>query len=481
MKLGLKIAAAALVVATAVSAAAADLQLPDIGDPAASAWSPREQARIGKELMRNLQGAGKLLDDPLVNEYVAAVGARLVASADTVDQPFTFFVVNDPSINAFAAPGGYIGVHAGLIVAAQDEGELAAVLAHEIAHVTQNHLARAYQDASKMSLPTAAALLGALLLGGVDSQLGGAAMAGVAAGSAQHQINFTRDNEREADRIGIQILGNAGFDPGDMPEFFERMQRANRYQGTQVPTYLLTHPVTAERLAEARDRAAAMPHKPATLALDFHLAQARIIAHTATDPDAAYQRFQLMSRESQGAVRDAARYGMALILLNAKRADEAHRMAQTLQREDPDRLSYRLLLAETAAAASHRDQALKIYADALRLFPGNRPLALGYADTLLQSGRAAKARDYLQEYMRDQVPDADLYQLAARASGDAGHLAEAHGYLAEAYQLLGQSDEALRQLELALKTPQLDLYTRARLESRRNEIRIEMKREAADS
>lgn len=466
---------------TLTTAPAADLQLPELGNPADGVWSPREQQRIGQELMRNLRESGQMLDDPLITEYVEGLGARLVAGADVLDQPFTFFVVDDPSINAFAAPGGYIGVHTGLIVSAQDEGELAAVLAHEIAHVTQSHLARAYQDASNMSLPAAAALLGAILLGSADPQLGSAAVAGVAAGTAQRQINFTRDNEREADRIGIQILANAGFDPGDMPEFFERMQRASRYYGSQIPSYLLTHPVTSDRLAEARDRALSLPVRHTPLALEFHLAQARVMARAADDPEAAYQRFEQMSRDSQGAVRDASRYGAALVLLRTKRIAAAREAAAALQREQPDRLAYRLLLAEIEAAASNWDGALGIYSDALRLFPGNHPLALGYATTLLQMGQAARARDYLQEYLRARGPDVELYRLAARASGEAGRVAEAHGLLAESFYLQGNYGEALRQLDLALKAQDLDLYSRARLESRRKEVRSEMERAQAES
>lgn len=459
------------------TAQATDLRLPEMGDTASSIWSAREQARIGQELMRNLQREGKLLDDLLVGEYVDSVGARLVARANVFDQPFTFFVVDDPSINAFAAPGGYIGVHTGLIAAAQDEGELAAVMAHEIAHVTQNHLARAYEDAGKMSLPAAAALLGAILLGAADAQLGSAAAAGVAAGTVQRQINFTRDNEREADRIGIQILADAGFDPDDMPDFFERLQRASRYAGTQLPTYLMTHPVTTDRLAEAKDRARTLQVHQVPLVLEFHLAQARVIARGAADPDAAYQSFLQASRESKGVARDAARYGATLTLLRAKRVADARELALTLNREEPDRLAYRLLMADVETAAANWEGALRIYEEALRLFPGNHPLAVGYASTLLQVGKAAQARDYLQDYLRRQNADPSLYRLAARASGDAGYTAEAHSYLAESFQLLGHYGEALRQLELALKVNGLDLYTRARLESRRREIRETMQRE----
>ncbi|GAB4344766.1 MAG: M48 family metallopeptidase [Gammaproteobacteria bacterium] len=454
-----------------------EIRLPDMGSAAGSVWSPAEAAKIGRELYRSLRRTGKLQGDPLVNEYVASLGARLVAGAGVIDRRFHFFVVDDPSINAFAAPGGYIGVHSGLILAARDEGELAAVLAHEIAHVTQEHLARAYQAADEMSLPTLVALLGAMLVGAQDAELGSAAMAGVAAGSVQRQINFTREHEKEADRIGIQILAAAGFDPNDMPSFFERMQQAAQYAGSQIPTFLRTHPVTGNRIAEARNRAAGMRPQQVALAMDFHLTQARLEALSALDPAEAAARFQRRREETQGMVRAASDYGLALAWLRERRFDEARGLANNLLRRDPDRLAFRMLVAEVESGAGRWEAAIALYAGAQRLFPGSLPLTLQFAETLLKSRRPEEARQLLREQLQPGSGDPALYRLAATAAGDAGQTAEAHAYLAEAFYLEGHHGEALRQIELALKQPNLDTFQESRLAARKRAIEGEMNRE----
>lgn len=456
---------------------ASEVRLPEMGSAAGAVWTSAEQERIGQELLRSLRRAGKLHADPMLAEYIAALGARLVAGVGVLDQRFHFFVVDDPSINAFAAPGGYIGVHTGLILAARDEGELAAVIAHEIAHVTQEHLARAYEAADSMSIPTLVALLGALLVGAQDAQLGSAAVTGVAAASAQQQINFTREHEKEADRIGIQILADAGFDPNHMPAFFERMQQASRYSGSQIPTFLRTHPVTGNRIAEARDRASRMASRPMPLALDFHLAQARIEATTAADPSEAAARFQQRREETRDVVRVAAEYGLVLARLREKRIDPARTLARDLQRRDPDRLAFRLLNAEVESAAEEWDAVIRIYAEAQQLFPGSHPLTIRYAQTLLQMRRAAEARRLLQAHLRDREPEAAVYRLAATASGDAGHVAEAHSYLAEAFYLEGHHGEALRQIELAFRQPDMDQYLESRLVAKKQAIEQEMKQD----
>jgi predicted Zn-dependent protease len=197
--------------------------LPDIGDPSGSAVSPEQERRLGEALLRQLRRGEYILNDPEAEAYVQSLGFRLAAQGTNVNQPFDFFLVQDPAINAFAAPGGFIGMHTGTILVAETESELAGVLAHEIAHVSQKHMARAFEQASQLSIPMAAAMLGAILLGTQNPQAGQAAIAAVAASNVQLQIDFTRANEEEADRIGMQLLSHAGFDPRGLPAFFERL------------------------------------------------------------------------------------------------------------------------------------------------------------------------------------------------------------------------------------------------------------------
>lgn len=472
LKRTLALLAAASLLMTATGRAD-EIRIPDMGSPADAILNKSQESQLGAAIMRSIRMSGQVVEDPQVNEYINEVGHRLAAQANDGDHKFSFFVINDPRINAFALPGGYIGVHTGLIEASRNESELAGVLAHEIAHVTQRHLARAYEDASKSSLPTAAAILAAVLLGSQDPQLGSAAVAGVAAGAVQRKINFTRDNEREADRIGIQILAGAGFDPGHMHRFFEHLQRAGRYYGTQLPEFLLTHPVTSDRLAEAKDRAAAMPAVGERALPEFELAQARVRVLTAEDPAQPLGYFRGELARDEGA--DASRYGLALALARAKDAPGARRELGRLLERDPDRLAYRLALARVEVGIGDRERGLAMFAETLPLFPGNHPLTVEYVQALLQSGKAAEARGLLLEHTRDREVGPALYQLLARASGEAGFVAEAHGYMAESYYGLGHLGEALRQLELALARPGLDFYLESRLQSRRAELREEMK------
>jgi beta-barrel assembly-enhancing protease len=266
--------AGALLGAAALPFSHADLaDLPSMGDTAGQLISPEQEKQFGESFMRQIRRSGKLVQDPELNDYLQQLGYRLAAASDAPGYGFTFFLVDDPSINAFAGPGGYIGVHTGLLLAARNESELAGVLAHEIAHVTQRHLLRAYEAAQRMSLPTAAALLAAILIGSQDSQAGQAALVGLQAASAQYQINFTRANEHEADRVGIQTLVRSGIDPRGMPDFFERLHQQTRLYGNRLPEFLSTHPVTTSRIAETAARAEAHAGEGRRDSLGFQLAR----------------------------------------------------------------------------------------------------------------------------------------------------------------------------------------------------------------
>src|SRR3569833_3076759 len=233
---------------------APDLGLPDFGDASASAISPLQEQRMGADFMRALRSSVKIIEDPEITEYIQSLGYRLLAHADPQPYPYTFFIVADTSINAFAGPGGYIGVHSGLILASESESALASVLAHEIAHVTQHHLLRAIDKSNRLALPAPAALIAALILAGQNAQLGQAALATTLASGAQAGINFTRAHELEAGRVGLPILAGAGFDPRSMPAFFEQLQQATRFYESGAPELLRTHPVTTSRIADARAR-----------------------------------------------------------------------------------------------------------------------------------------------------------------------------------------------------------------------------------
>ena len=447
-----------------VPAAADPLALPDMGDPSGQTLSPATESALGEAFMQQLLATTELVEDPELDRYIAELGARLVAASDAPDRAFHFFLVRDPSINAFAAPGGHIGLHTGLLLAARSESELAAVLAHEIAHVTQRHLARAYDSASRMSLPTAAAILAAILIGTQNSEAGQAALMTVQAGSIQKQIDFTRGNEREADRIGMRMLARTGFDPLGMPAFFERLQAQTRYYGDRIPPFLSTHPVTRDRIADAQARADQLrPARPRD-ELDFHLMRMRLRVLESRDP--ARLHAELAAGET-GLPESARSYGLALAELRNGAPERAQSRLAALHRADPDRLSYRLALAKALDRAGRRDAALRLYRDTLALYPGNLIVARQLARALLDGGQPRAAHDLLDPLLRqNSSAPAPAYALLGRAARAIGRSADAHEAMAEFHARKGQLHAAIEQLKLALEADDADFYQRARLEAR---------------
>ncbi|MBI5461441.1 MAG: M48 family metallopeptidase [Gammaproteobacteria bacterium] len=446
------------------------LDLPNIGDPAERLITPDQERQLGEAFMRRLRQQVPLIDDPELNTYISTLGNRLVANSDTPGQRFTFFIVKDSAINAFAAPGGFIGTHSALILAARNESELAGVLAHEIAHVTQKHLVRAYDSASRMGLPMAAALLAAILIGTQDTEAGQAALMSVQAGAIQQQINFTRANESEADHIGMQTLARSEFDPRGMPGFFERLQQSTRLYGDGLPPFLSTHPVTTDRIAESMARAEQTRPQHIQDSLNFYLAQAKLRALTTADAKQAVAYFN--QPKTDPPLPEAAReYGHALALARADDYAAARTILTRLGKTDPDRIAYPLALAQLDLSAGRNDAALEQYRTLLRLYPTNAVLVEGYTQALLNTGRHGEARQLLEEARRRQAqPDPGLYLLLAKAATGMKREADAHEAMAEYYYLNGQTFEAVEQLTLASRIPGQDFYQASRIEARLQEL-----------
>lgn len=439
-------------------------ELPDIGSPANAMLPKSEEARIGRAIMRELRNRGTVVDDPLITEYIEAVGHRLVAHANDGEQSFEFFVVEDPSINAFALPGGFIGVHTGLIEATESESELAGVLAHEIAHVTQRHIARSIYNNSRANIVTLAAMLGAILVG-MAADGGGDATQGAIMGAqgmmVQNRINFTRRNEYEADRVGVATMAAAGFDPQGMPDFFATIGRRAGPFASSVPEFLRTHPVSSARIAETRSRAASLPVADVEETTGYGLTKARIVAQGRTSPANALTYF----RES-APPGDAALYGEALVLLRMGRPSDAQRIFERLIDSNEDIIAYHIGLAEAQLANDNEMAALSTYANARELFPRNVPLIISYAETLLQLNRGAMAHDMLLDLLNNTPPTPEQVRLIARAAVAAGENAEAHYYLSEYNIMIGDLVRAVGFLSRALELPETEPIQRARFEAR---------------
>lgn len=451
-----------------------DFGLPDIGDASASSISPLEEQRMGAEFMRTLRSSVKIIEDPETTEYIQGLGYRLLAHADPQPYPFTFFIVEDPSINAFAGPGGYVGVHSGLILASESESELASVLAHEIAHVTQHHLLRTIDKSNRLALPATAALIAALLLAGQNAQLGEAALATTLASGAQASINFTRQHELEADRVGLSILAGAGFDPRSMPAFFEQLQKATRFYESGAPELLLTHPVTTSRIADTRARAEQYPRVHNVDSLSYLLTRAKLRVLTSKDP---IQTVDYFTKAPSGKTPDqeaARHYGDALALLAADHADAAAVELDKLLAKDPDRIQYRLAQGQIASARGLSQRALAIYGDALKFYPRDYALTMAYSQELLLMGQPIPARQVLQDYLRTREPRPLVYKLLAQAENDAAAPIESKQALAEYAYLSGQTQSAIEYLTQALNlTKKDDFYRASRIEARLKELKSE--------
>jgi len=453
----------------------AQVALPDIGDSSEGAFGSAEEQEIGEEFMRELRAHVEVIDDPQVVDYVRAVGYELASHSGYDAGRFTFFVVGDPAINAFAAPGGFIGINSGLITATESESELASVVAHEIAHVTQRHIGRSIELQKKLTLPTLAGLAAAVLIGTQSPQAGRAAAAAVSAAGTSLVLKFSREHETEADRVGMQLLASAGFDPRAMPVFFERLQQEHRYYRAP-PEFLSTHPVTTNRIADTRSRAEAFPYRQYPPSLTFELVRAKLRVREKSEPGEAVEYFRNAVEEGQYRSEEAARYGLALAYLQAGRHDEARETISPLAERDPDRIPYKTALARIEFADGRVDEALAIYEDMQSLYPGNRALTQGYAEALVRVGRPGEALRLINDYSRYHRMDASLWRLVAQAQERAGNRADSQAALAEHYYVLGQLDQALHQLRLANRAPNDDYYSASRIAARLNQLEAEKRR-----
>ncbi len=502
----------ALISAALVGPAGAqdNVRLPDLGSSANALISPQEAQDYGASMLRQMRALDMVVDDPLLDDYINDLGYRLVASSDKPKDHFGFFIVKDPEINAFAAPGGYIAVNSGLLTITQDESELAGVIAHEIGHITQSHLQRAFEDSKKDAPLMALVLLGAIVAG-AGSHSGDAPVAVLAGGQgllAQKSINFTRKDEIEADRVGIQTLANAGFDPNAMAGFFQRMEDAMSAGagGLDVPALLQTHPVTTMRISDAKARAATLVaaqklrpsgngidklqwqrstapipfvKDPTTLLLApstgsvntyaLMRERTRVLAGDALK-QAIYYGSNLQNQH--GFDTPANRYGYALALTRSGRGAQAIEQLQPLLQSAPDNLILKLALADARLQAGQHAAALAIY-NALNIqSPRNRAVALAYAKALTADGSKDQARlaaDLLRPLL-DNASEPEIYSTYARASDKAGDSVRAGEAFADASYYAGRPFDAMEQLKRLLKRDDLDYYARVRIQARIAEL-----------
>ncbi|MBF2759284.1 MAG: M48 family metallopeptidase [Ectothiorhodospiraceae bacterium AqS1] len=437
----------------------AQVRLPDIGEGAGGIITDADERRLGKEFMRSMRSRLAIIDEPPIDEYIEGLGDALAAHSDRPrDIDFTFFVVDDDDINAFAAPGGYIGIYAGLILATRSEGELASVMAHEIAHVSQRHILQSLERSSQASLPTMAGILVALLLGSQNAEIGQATVAGVLGSAMQGRIDFTREKEAEADRIGIRLLAKAGFDPLGMANFFETLQRDSRFR-QQPPPFLSTHPITGDRLAEARNIALGLEKGDHPDPIDYHAVRTWLRVRNTDDPQELARRFEEEAadiearapadgKDAEGAAK---RYGLGLSLMRSGREEEGRKAMAHLVEEYPRILAFRSSLGESLLRSGKNAEALDLYAEGAARLPNSKGMIGRFAKALIDNDRAQEALDEIDRFARRKEVDARTQRLRAQALQMLGRQVDSRIALAESYALNDRLADAIGQLLLALE------------------------------
>ncbi len=444
--------------------------LPELGDAAQSGFTPLQERRLGESIMREIRADRSYYDDAEATDYVAGLGNRLVARSSDARQQFDFFLIRDGQINAFALPGGFIGVNTGLLLAAQSESELASVMAHEIAHVTQRHIAGMIAQQKQSTVTALASLAAALLLSRVSGDAAQAAFAFGQAGAIQSQLNFTRENERDADRAGLQILDQAGFDPHAMASFFERLQRATRVYEGGAPSYLRTHPLTFERIADIQNRTQSISYRQVPDSIGFQLIRAKLRAQSGAPRDAV-AFFEESLAERKFLSEAASRYGLAASLVRQKNYARARAEIERLRKLVPANPIVETLSCEFELEALGPEKSLPCYRAALKTYPAYRALVYGYAGALLQAKQPQDALRYVEARLQAVTDDHRLYLLQARSYAALDRSLAQHRAQAEAYTRLGNLPAAIEQLQIGLKSGDGDFFQLSAAEARLRELR----------
>jgi predicted Zn-dependent protease len=460
-----------------LGSSAVDQDLPDLGSPATAAVSLEEEYRAGLGWFASMRQTGQVLEDPEISDYIQQIGHSLSSHAEEGQHQFYYFVLKDPVINAFAMPGGFIAIQSGLILATNNENELAGVMAHETAHVTQRHIVRGIVEQSHAGLMSTAAMLAAILLGatagrGSPDAMEGAILATQGA-AIQHQINYTRTQEFEADRIGIGTMASAGYDPLGMASFFQTLDR-NSPDPSRVKAveFLIDHPLSAERVAEARNRAEQIGRIRHTDSLSYTLMRERLRS-LAGNPQAAREYYASLIKNGGGKSIEE-RYGKAVAEIATRNPAAAIPDLKALLNEYPKVNQFYGALGQAYLVNGQLKESQAVLDKAVNLFPRNAPITIRLAETLMHAGDNKRAHLILDDLFNVVEPTPEQTRLIAKAANAAGDVADSYYYMSYFYLMNGDFRMAVNQLELGLGMPGLDPIQRARFSARLEEVRAAM-------
>jgi len=441
-------------------------KLPEIGISGFSVLSLEKERQIGQAMMRQLRASQPLIQDPVLIEYINHLGNRLVKNAQDVNYAFKFFLINNNELNAFAFFGGHVGIHSGLLTTADNESELASVIAHEISHVTQRHLARRLESQSRSQTLSMAGMVSGILLALVNPTVGIAALSASMAASQQASINYTRGNEKEADRVGIALLANSNFDPQGAPDFFSKMSAKYRY-ASKPPAMLLTHPLPESRIADARQRAHNYPIRQLAPSLQFELAKSRIQARYQGSPkdNIAYFKQQLLKKKYK--LKAAAEYGLAISYFENKQYQSAKELLESLKNQDKHNLFYIDVLTDVYLALKEYDTALTLLADLALYMPNNQVISLNYGNALSIAGHYKQATAVLQDFLLVNPDNFIAYDILTSVYRKQDKRGLMHTAKAEVLALLGAYSKAVDELQtsysLVEEQPLLQKRIKARI------------------
>lgn len=431
----------------------AQSELPTLGDRISGIVSLDEEYKMGREFLKSVRRTTPTISDPLINDFVVNFTHDLAVHSDLQDYRLAFIVIDSPALNAFATPGGVIGVNGGLFLNAETEDEFASVIAHEIAHVSQRHFARSVEDAQRRRIPELATLLASIILMGSGSDAGPAAIMAAQGRAIENQLRFSRQNEAEADRIGMRTLVNAGYDPEGMASLFDRLMDLSRFS-SRPPEFLLSHPLTESRISDARSRATRIPFQdtPDNTTKEYNLMRARIEEHYQSNKSDAITQFsRRLNSASTQAEEDVARYALALAYSSDNQHEKALEEIDTLLARESNRITYLVTRAEIMIDGRRADEAYHFLQRPLLVNPDNYPLLMAQAQSLIEQRNYTEAVTVLEKMSQLRPEDHELWYLIAETQGQAGDISKVHQARAEYFLLVGDYRSAREQIRYALR------------------------------
>ena len=444
--------------------------LPELGSHFDNLLTQNDEKKITFQILSQVYQSNNVINDSEINNYIERLGSKLSMEGTDDKLSLKFFIIDDPSINAFAMLGGIIGIHTGLIFAANTESELSSVLSHEIAHITQKHLLRLFDSQARNSFKSYLALAIAILAARSNPQVASGAIVAANAAQVQSALDFTRENEKEADRVGIEILNKSGFDPKGFIDFFRTLQRFNTFSSGAAPSFLRTHPITSDRISDIQDRLKEFRYVQKESNLEFYLIKAKLQAFLG-DKELIVSIFEREINDKTSLNLEASLFGLSYAYLRKNDVFKARKTFNLIK--NLDNPMFYQLEATILVNEKKYEEAYRVYKDALEKYANNISLIIGKANLLINSKQANLAIEFLKKYV-DLYPSNHLiYESLAKSYSIVGKKLLEHENLANAFYYKYDIQEAVTQMDLATKANDGNFYEKSRVEFRLNELKRE--------